>query len=168
VKREQKIFLARFLGALVFFYLVVAIRPVNDHVVEPFTGLIVRASAGVLRVLGEGAQASGTQISSPAFAVDVKNGCNGVEAMLLLVAAMLAFPATARQRLAGLALGMAAIQIANLIRVVSLFWLGVHHRSVFELFHAAIWQTALILLSVVFFILWSRRVGPAIDAPDAA
>jgi exosortase H (IPTLxxWG-CTERM-specific) len=168
VKREQKIFLARFLGALVFFYLVVAIRPVNDHVVEPFTGLIVRASAGVLRVLGEGAQASGTQISSPAFAVDVKNGCNGVEAMLLLVAAMLAFPATARQRLAGLALGMAAIQIANLIRVVSLFWLGVHHRSLFELFHAAIWQTALILLSVVFFILWSRRVGPAIDAPDAA
>ena len=145
-----------------------AIRPVNDHVVEPFTGLIVRASAGVLRVLGEGTQASGTQISSPAFAVDVKNGCNGVEAMLLLVAAMLAFPATARQRLAGLALGMAAIQIANLIRVVSLFWLGVHHRSVFELFHAAIWQTALILLSVVFFILWSRRVGPAIDAPDAA
>jgi exosortase H (IPTLxxWG-CTERM-specific) len=166
--RGQKIFLARFLGALVFFYLVVAIRPVNDHVIEPFTGQIVRVSAGVLRVLGEGAQATGTQISSPAFAVDVKNGCNGVEAMLLLVAAILAFPATPRQRLLGLAIGVAVIQVANLIRVVSLFWLGVHHRNVFELFHAAIWQTALILLSVVLFILWSRRVGPAIDAPDAA
>jgi exosortase H (IPTLxxWG-CTERM-specific) len=166
--RGQKVFLARFVGALVFFYLLVAIRPVNDHVIEPFTGQIVRASAGVLRVLGEGTWASGTQITSPTFAVDVKNGCNGVEAMLLLVAAMLAFPATARQRLLGLAAGMAVIQIANLIRVVSLFWLGVHYRSVFELFHAAIWQTALILLSVVFFILWSRRVGPALDAPNAA
>ena len=168
VKREQKIFLARFLGALVFFYLVVAIRPVNDHVIEPFTGMIVRVSAAVLRVIGEGARSDGTRIVSPTFAVDVKNGCNGVEAMLLLVAAILAFPATPRQRLAGFAIGTAAIQVANLIRVVSLFWLGVHHRDVFELFHAAIWQTALILLSVVFFVLWSRRVGPAVAAPNAA
>jgi exosortase/archaeosortase family protein len=87
--------------------------------------------------------------------------------MLLLVAAMLAFPASARQRLVGLAAGVAAVQIANLARVVSLFWLGVHHRAVFELFHAAVWQTALILLSVVLFVLWSRRVGPAAAAPSA-
>jgi exosortase H (IPTLxxWG-CTERM-specific) len=166
VKREQKVFLARFLGVLVFFYLVVAIRPVNDHVIVPFTGLVVRVSAATLRLLGEPTQASGTLITSRAFIVDVKNGCNGVEAMLLLLAAILAFPATARQRLAGLAFGSVAIQVANLVRVVSLFWLGVHHRDVFELFHAAVWQTALILLSVVFFVLWSLRVGPA--APSAA
>jgi len=168
VKREQRVFLVRFIGVLVFFYLAVAIRPVNDHVIVPFTGLVVRISASVLRVLGEPTQASGTLLTSPAFAVDVKNGCNGVEAMLLLVAAMLAFPATARQRFVGLAAGVAAVQIANLARVVSLFWLGVHHRDVFELFHAAIWQTALILLSVVLFVLWSRRVGPVAAAPNAA
>jgi exosortase H (IPTLxxWG-CTERM-specific) len=167
LRREQKVFLLRFIAVLVFFYLVVAIRPVNDHVVVPFTGLIVRVSAAVLRGLGEPTQASGTLLASPAFAVDVKNGCNGVEAMLLLVAAMLAFPASARQRLVGLAAGVAAVQIANLARVVSLFWLGVHHRAVFELFHAAVWQTALILLSVVLFVLWSRRVGPAAAAPSA-
>lgn len=168
MKREQKVFLLRFIAVLLFFYFVVAIRPVNDHVIVPFTGLIVRASAAVLRGLGEPAQAVGTLLTSPAFTVDVKNGCNGVEAMLLLVAAILAFPATVRQRLLGLLAGVAVIQVANLLRVVSLFWLGVHHRDVFELFHAAIWQTALILMSVVLFILWSRRVGPVVAAPNAA
>jgi exosortase H (IPTLxxWG-CTERM-specific) len=102
--------------------------------------------------------ADGTRLRSAAFAVDVKNGCNGVEAMLILVAAILAYPAGWRARLAGVAAGTVAIQGANLVRVVSLFWLGAHHREVFDLFHTAVWQTALILLAVGLFVLWSRRI----------
>ena len=155
----QKKFLIRFVVALGAFYLLVAIQPVNDHVVVPFTEFLVRISTVLLAALGEGAQSSGTIIQSPAFAVDVKNGCNGIEAALLLVAAMLAFPASARQRILGIAAGLAVIQGVNLLRIVSLFWLGVHHRDVFELFHAAVWQTALILLAVGIFLVWSRRAG---------
>jgi exosortase H (IPTLxxWG-CTERM-specific) len=128
-------------------------------VVVPFTAGIVRTSAAVLRGLGEPAVADGTRLKSPAFAVDVKNGCNGVEAMLILVAAVLAFPAGWRARAAGVIAGVCVIQAVNLLRVVSLFWLGVHHRSVFDLFHTAVWQTVLILLAVGLFVLWTRRVG---------
>ncbi len=131
----------------------------NDHVVVPFTARIVDVSTWVLRAIGEPARSLGTQIHAPGFAVDVKNGCNGVEAMLILVAAVLAFPAAWRQRLLGLAAGVAVIQVLNLVRVVSLFWLGVHRRDVFETFHTAVWQTVLILVAVGIFLLWSRRVG---------
>lgn len=166
MRREQKLFLVRFVVALGVFYLLVAVQPVNDHVIVPFTKGIVAVAAWILALLGEPARAAGTLIQSTAFAVDVKNGCNGVEAMLLLVAAVLAFPATAVQRLVGVAAGIAVVQALNLVRVVSLFWLGVHHRSVFELFHAAIWQTALILVAVALFLLWSR--GVARRSPAAA
>jgi exosortase H (IPTLxxWG-CTERM-specific) len=141
------------------------VRPVNDRVVVPFTERIVRVSSVALRAIGEPVAAEGTQIRSAAFAVDVKNGCNGVEAMLILFAAVLAFPASWRQRLYGLLAGIAVIQLLNLVRVVSLFWLGVHHREVFETFHAAVWQTLLILVAVGLFVLWSRRVsGRAVRA----
>ncbi len=136
-----------------------AVQPVNDRVVVPFTERIVRVSSVALRAIGEPVAAQGTHIRSVAFAVDVKNGCNGVEAMLILFAAVLAFPASWRQRLAGLLIGVAVIQVLNLVRVVSLFWLGVHHREVFDMFHTAVWQTLLILVSVGLFVLWSRRVG---------
>jgi exosortase H (IPTLxxWG-CTERM-specific) len=142
----------------------VAIQPVNDHVVVPFTEVLVRISTALLVVMGEKTVSFGTLIQSPAFAVDVKNGCNGLEAALLLVAAMLAFPAPPKHRVLGIAAGLAAIQGVNLFRIVSLFWLGAHHRDVFELFHAAVWQTLLILLAVGIFLAWSRRVsggGPA-------
>ena len=153
----QKRFLARFVVALGAFYLLVAIRPVNDGAVVPFTELLARISTALLVVLGEKAVSLGTVIQSPAFAVDVKNGCNGIEAALLLVAAMLAFPASAKRRAQGIAAGLAVTQGVNVLRIVSLFWLGVHHRAVFELFHAAVWQTALILLGVGIFLAWSRR-----------
>jgi len=155
----QKRFLLRFLAALGAFYLLVAIRPVNDRLVVPFTELLVNVSTALLAALGERTQSFGTVIQSPAFSVDVKNGCNGIEAALLLVAAMLAFPASAKRRAVGIAAGLALIQGVNLLRIVSLFWLGVHHRDVFELFHAAVWQTALILLAVGVFLAWSRRAG---------
>jgi exosortase H (IPTLxxWG-CTERM-specific) len=164
LRKEQKLFLAKFAAALVLFYLVLASRPVDEHVVLPFTVFLVRISTKLLALLGEPVMCAGTFISSVSFSVDVKNGCNGVEAMLLLVAAVLAFPATPRQRLAGVAAGILAIQAANVFRVVSLFWLGAHHRSVFELFHAAIWQTLLILLSVAIFLVWSARLARLQDA----
>jgi exosortase H (IPTLxxWG-CTERM-specific) len=137
----------------------VAVQPVNDRVVVPFTERIVRVSSVALRAIGEPVAAEGTNIRSVAFAVDVKNGCNGVEAMLILLAAVLAFPASWRQRLYGLLAGIAVIQVLNLVRVVSLFWLGAHHREVFDMFHTAVWQTLLILVSVGLFVLWSRRVS---------
>ena len=128
----------------------------NDRVVVPFTEFLVNVSSVLLAALGERTRSLGTVIQSPAFAVDVKNGCNGIEAALLLIAAMLAFPASAKRRVVGIAAGLALIQGVNLFRIVSLFWLGVHHRDVFELFHAAVWQTALILLAVGIFLAWSR------------
>ncbi len=154
----QKKFLIRFALFLVGFYALVAVQPVNDAVVVPFTAFLVKVSAGLLHVIGEQVLTRGTVIQSALFAVDVKNGCNGIEATLLLLAAMLAFPAPARARAAGIAIGLAAIQGVNLVRIVSLFWLGAHRRDMFDLFHAAIWQTMLILLAVGIFLAWGRRL----------
>ncbi len=152
------VFVARFLAALIVFYIVVALGPVNDHVIVPFTELIVRATALVLRGIHEPIDVAGTVIrTSSRFALDVHNGCNGVEAMMLLASAMIAFPATFRSRLAGLLVTSSAIQILNLLRVSSLVWLGEHHHDVFDVVHVAVWQTIVILAAVSMFVLWSLK-----------
>jgi exosortase H (IPTLxxWG-CTERM-specific) len=161
MKPEQRRFLIRFGVALVVLYLLVAIKPSNDHVVVPFTEGIVAVSAALLRALGEPVVKAGTVLRTASFAVDVKNGCNGLEAVIILAAAVVAFPATLRQRLIGLAAGFIVIEVLNLVRVVSLYWLGVHRPAIFELFHAAVWQTALILVAVGLFVSWSRGIAKA-------
>ncbi|MGH9399921.1 MAG: exosortase H [Thermoanaerobaculia bacterium] len=150
-------FLARFLALLLVLYVAVASRPVNDRVIVPFTAGIASASAAILRVIGEPIAVNGTSISGGGFGVNIENGCNGIEAALLFVSAVLAFPATRRSRLLGAVAGLAAIQVVNLVRVVSLFWIGRHYPGFFQSSHTVVWQSVVVLFGVVLFFLWAAR-----------
>ena len=155
------LFLARFAGLLVLFYLLVAWHPINDAVIVPFTGAIARVSAGLLNALGERVAVAGTEIRSAGFAVNIENGCNGIETVLLFGSAVLAFPSTVRRKALGLLVGFAAIELLNLVRVVSLFWIGRHHPSLFSSSHTVIWQSIVVLFGVLLFLAWAARPAPA-------
>ena len=155
--RRSVLFLVRFVVLLVVFYVVIASRPVNDAVIVPFTAGVARVSAALLSGIGEKVSVAGTEIRSGAFAVNIENGCNGVEAALLFGSAVLAFPAPWRRRVLGLVAGFAAIQLLNLVRVVSLFWIGAHRPALFSSSHTVLWQSAIVLFSVLLFLFWASR-----------
>src|SRR5438045_2899412 len=91
--RRQILFLVRFAVLLLVFFVVIWLGPVDRGVITPFTRGLARVSAFVLNVFGEGVGVAGSVIQGRSFAVDIKGGCNGVEAMLLLCAAIAAFDA---------------------------------------------------------------------------
>jgi exosortase H (IPTLxxWG-CTERM-specific) len=157
--RRQVLFLVRFSLLLAVLAVSLLVSPVDRAVITPFTRFLAASSAVILRVLGENAAAAGTTISDSGFAVDIKNGCNGVEATLFLCAAIIAFDASRRERAIAVFLGIFAIQAANLVRIVSLYLLGRHKPDVFGLFHLAIWQTLMFALAVSFFVAWTARAG---------
>lgn len=161
MQRPQVLFLVKFFVILIAAYLLIAWNPVNDNVIVPFTALIARGSGALLKLLGQGVAVTGTIIGSPRFAVNINNGCNGVEAMLILLACIVAFPATLRARAAGLVLGALVVQILNEIRIVTLYLLGAYYPRVFDLFHTAVWQVVIILAAIGFFLIWSARVAPS-------
>jgi exosortase H (IPTLxxWG-CTERM-specific) len=167
-RRRSLLFLGKFIALLVVFYFVVAWRPVNDAVVVPFTAGVARVSAAALRLIGEDASVFGTEIRSARFAVNIENGCNGVETALLFGAAVLAFPAPWRRRLLGLVAGFVAIQAINLVRVVSLFWIGAHRPSLFSSSHTVLWQSIVVLCGVLLFLAWATREQKARAATIAA
>jgi exosortase H (IPTLxxWG-CTERM-specific) len=162
--RREAAFLALFVLLLGGSFTVISINWVNDHLVEPFTGGIARLSGATLNLLGQHVTMRGTVIQGPRFAVNIRNGCNGVEAMLIFAAAVLAFPAPWRSRLTGLALGMLAIQLVNLVRVVSLYLTGAYLPRIFDASHTVIWQSVVILVGVLLWVFWAHRL-PAQDEP---
>jgi exosortase H (IPTLxxWG-CTERM-specific) len=156
-RRRSLAFLGRFGALLVLLYVAVALRPINDAVIVPFTAKIARVSGAILNALGEPVAVEGTEIRSEAFAVQIENGCNGLETVLLFGSAVLAFPAPWKRRLAGLLLGFAAIELFNLVRVVTLFWIGGHRPALFSASHTILWQSLVVLFGVVTFLLWAAR-----------
>lgn len=166
--RRELAFLILFVLILGTSFALIAWNPVNDHVIEPFTGAIARAGGAALNLIGQQTTMQGTIIRSPRFAVNIRNGCNGVEAMLIYFAAVLAFPATWKSRLLGVAFGFVAIQLVNLIRVVALFLTGVYLPKLFDSSHTVIWQSVVILSGVLLWILWAHRfAGPAPRGPQS-
>ena len=165
--RSRWKFLLRFALLLAVFELPLLTRPVDQYVARPLSSGIAATSGAILRIFGERVVVTGSVISAPCFAVDIQNGCNGLETMLFLVAAVLAFPAAPRQRIVATILGIILIQAVNLIRVTTLFLVGCHRRAWFESFHLAIWQTIVFATAVIFFAAWTRRATVA-DADSRA
>lgn len=156
-RRREVVFLVVFLVLLAGGFTLLSLQPVNDRVVEPFTAAVARASGVALDLIGQDVTLRGTVIENRRFAVNIRNGCNGVETIVIFVAAVLAFPASWRARLAGLVLGVAAIQAINLVRVVALFLTGVYLPSFFDSSHTVVWQSVVILCGVLLWIFWASR-----------
>lgn len=166
-RRRSLGFLLRFSIYLVVFALTVASNPVNDAVIVPFTAAVARVSAAILRSLGEPASVVGTEIRSSEFGINIENGCNGIETALMFVSAVLAFPASWRRRIAGLLLGLVAIELLNLVRVVTLFWIGRHRPTVFTSSHTVLWQSGVVLFGVLLFLFWASRQTPLARPAEA-
>jgi len=157
--RPEIRFLVLFLVFLGVSFTVVALQPVNDSVVVPYTTLVARMAAVVLGVLGEDISVRGCELVSPRFAVTIYNGCNGLITSLIFVAGVLAFPARWRARAIGVAVGLVLIQIINLVRIVSLFYIGMFLPHLFNEAHVFVWQSVVILSGVALWIYWAHRFG---------
>lgn len=157
--RREVVFLVVFLALLAASFTLVSWTPVNDRVIEPFTAGVARVSGATLTLLGQDVTMRGTIIESPSFAVNIRNGCNGVETMLIFLSAVLAFPAPWKARAIGLVFGIVAIQAVNLLRVVALFYTGAYFPAWFDTSHTVIWQSLVILAGVLLWILWADRVA---------
>jgi exosortase H (IPTLxxWG-CTERM-specific) len=158
---------------VVFTLLVIALftaqltPPVQQVFVIPFTAAIAWISATLMQTLDDQVLAQGKLIwdAASGFAVSIEAGCNGIEAGIILTAAILAFPATWAEKLLGLAAGILTIQVLNLLRIITLFYLGQWHQTWFEWAHLYLWQALIMLDVLAVFLLWLRWVS-ARQAPS--
>ena len=152
---------------ILFFVICVALfgleisRPGEKWIVEPFTGVLATVSVWLITLFDDNVISYGKIIQSTtnAFAVSIERGCNGLEAVIILVSGVLAFPAKFKDKLAGLLVGFIAIQALNLVRIISLFYMGQYSKVWFDWFHLYLWQALIILDAVFVWLIWLRWVA---------
>ena len=151
-----------FVVLLVSLFVIEVLQPVQQHVILPFTSALAWVSVNLIELFDSGVVSAGKIISDveTGFAVSIEPGCNGVEALIILFAAIFAFPASLKNKLIGFAIGFVAIQGLNLVRIISLFYLGQWNMTWFEWFHLYLWQALIILDALVVWLIWLRRLPP--------
>ena len=145
------------------------LNPVQQHVILPFTAGVAHVSVWIIHLFDSNVLAQGNEIRSAATGggIEIVAGCNGVEAVIILLSAVLAFPAPWRHKLIGIALGFLAIQSLNTVRIISLFYLHEWSYVWFDWFHHYLWQALIILDALVFWLIWLRYL-PRPAEPVAA
>lgn len=155
-------FFVLFLVLLIGLFTLEVLQPVQEHVIFPFTAGIAKVCSWLVQMFDSDVIASGKVLRSMSngFAVEIQPGCNGVEALIILFAAMFAFPAPLRLKFIGFGIGFVAIQALNLVRIISLFYLGQWNMTWFEWFHLYLWQALIILDALVVWLIWLRMLPP--------
>jgi exosortase H (IPTLxxWG-CTERM-specific) len=165
-------FVSVFLVCLVVLFTGELLQPVQAHVIVPFTSSLAHVSVWLMRLFDNHVIAQNDSIidALSGGGIQIVAGCNGVEAVLILVSAVLAFPAPWKHKLAGIGLGFVAIQALNLVRIISLYYLQRWNHVWFEWFHLYLWQALIILDALVFWLVWLRwlPLPQAAPAPAAA
>jgi len=151
-------FLLFFLLAQAILFSLEMLQPVQQTIILPWTNFLAEISGWLMALFDNNVEIYGKVIRSSVnhFAVSIEPGCNGVEAMIVLLAAIIAFPAPIIYKIKGLAAGFLAIQGINLVRVISLFYLGQWSQELFDWAHLYIWQALIMLDALLVFLIWIR------------
>lgn len=147
-----------FLGVfMAVFYLVWSTSFFTENILSKIVGLYAYLGSGVLNILGMGTSANAGNIVSPEFSISVKKGCDALEPMALFSAAVIAFPVKAFLKWPALIKGLAFLFVLNVIRIVSLFWIGKYFPDLFYIMHIEVWQALFFLAAVLLWIFWIQK-----------
>ena len=156
-------FFILFTVLLVGLFTLEILQPAEKYVILPFTSFIADISVWIIQLFDDNVMSISNVIrdKTTGFGVRIERGCNGVEAVIILFAAIFAFPAPIKHKLIGFAIGFFMIQGLNLVRIVSLFYMGQWNQVAFEWFHLYLWQALIILDALVVWLIWLRTLPQA-------
>jgi exosortase/archaeosortase family protein len=130
---------------------------------ESHLRLLASWTGSVLVLCGHDATVNGRFVGSSEFSFEVVRGCDAIEPTAVFVSAVLASPASLGPKVLGILVGALSLFLLNFVRIIGLFFVGLHFRNAFEFVHEDICQTAFLLLAVMGWTvwgLWARRSTP--------
>ncbi len=153
-KHPVLLFAMWFVGIIVILHVLRYTDFFTDRLHPTIIQANVQGGNWLLNLLGFETQVDGSSIFSSKFDMNIVHGCDAIEAIMILIAVLLAFPSSLKQKLVGVLTGIALLTTINLIRVASLFWIGEQHHDWFEFAHIELWQFLFIILTLAFCTIW--------------
>ena len=127
----------------------------QQNIESRIASIYAEASSGILNLLQQETYVDHTRILGKNYSLVVSKGCDAVLPIALLVIAILSFPyGNRKSKIKGLGFGILLLIVLNIIRIVSLYYVGMYSKTYFEFFHVEFWQVVFIIITVLYFLIW--------------
>jgi len=118
---------------------------------------LARITGALLNILGHSASVSGITVGTEAFGISVVTACTGIFTLGLYLLAVIAYPCGWICKLFGVVLGAGGVFLLNLVRLISLYYVGIHMPQHFDVVHQLVWQSLMIAFVVLLWLFWAGR-----------
>lgn len=146
-------------GSSLLGFFVVFNHPLGrEYIVHPFTAIVTGACGLVMSLFEANVTTAGGILATSTYSINVVDGCNGIYASAILISGVIAFPSSLLNKVRGILFGLIAVFTMNLLRVISLFYLGEHYPDIFSEFHIYVWQPIIILWAIFIWDFWTRQI----------
>ena len=137
---------------------------VSEAWFKEYLAAYARLVGAVLGLFDSNVMVAGTLIRGR-MTLEIVKACDAMEVNILFVSAVVAFPAPWLRKLAALGGGLIALLALNVLRIVSLYYIGVGSPDWFEPMHLDVWPLVLVVLTATLFLLLARWMQSH-EAPD--
>ena len=157
-KRDMLVwkFVLTYILLMGLFVILIGYKPVKTvlDINGVYTRMIVYFSYLALKPFGIVQGIDGSVITLKGLALDVRFGCNGLEAFMIYSVAILAFPARWLLKTFGVVVGFIVLQVVNILRIAGLGLTGIYLPQYFHYAHIYVAQGMMIAVAFVLFLVW--------------
>jgi exosortase/archaeosortase family protein len=153
-RKQPVLRLGALFTALMAVYCCFIVAPVSDRVLGGYLDANARLASFLLNALGEQSRVAGSVIASDEFSIIVVKSCSGLEYVWFLCAAVLVLPLPFARKIPGLMAALILLPALNVVRISSLYFVGVHKADYFDWVHEKLWAVLLMLGMAVVFVGW--------------
>ncbi len=137
---------------------------IKETFFDAFLTGYARLAGAVIAVFDPSAVATGTEIHGR-YAVRIVKGCDAMEAKILFVSAVLAFPTGLWRRLLAAGAGLVALTTLNVLRIASLYYAGMAFPKLVDVLHLEVWPLALVVFAALLFLWFAALATERAEAP---
>ena len=157
--QEKRPFLqfALLFGLFIIGFYAFSLAPIyKDHILPAYLTFNAHLAGAILNLFGQNVAVSGNEITAPKIALEIKRGCDASVPTVLYVAAILAFTAPWMKRLWGIGIGVFVLFILNMIRILTLYVVGILFPKLFHIMHVDVWQAIFVFVTLLIWIVWAE------------
>lgn len=143
-----------FLGLLYF----VAHWKVTESILAVSLPQIIAEMVGfILNSIGFTVTVTKATIQMQGFAYRIIYHCSGLFLMVIYSSAVIAYPATVKEKTIGLILGNPILFFTNILRLVMLGMVGYKYPQYFDYSHEYLWQGIFIVFVIFLWMIWKEK-----------
>ena len=156
-------FISFYIFYLALFFFLVDYEPMRNflHLEEFYNSAITQLSAWFIDLVGMQVGSSSNVLHLPHANLIIKFGCNGLEAILIYAAGVLAYPAKTKTKILWIAIGTIFLEAINILRIALLAFTIEKYPKIFDIMHDYITQSIMIILAFLLFLFYLQRTQRA-------